>query len=144
MGVPGGIVNASGDLTAWGKQPDGKPWMIGITNPFNKEKVFSWFAFDGRSIGTSGDYENFVEFDGIRYSHIIDPRTGWPVHGIVSVTLFGPNAELSTALTKAIFVMGREVGINVIRQFKGIEYVVVDDHGTIFKSDNIKLEPVKL
>lgn len=144
MGVPGGIVNASGDLTAWGRQPDGKPWMIGITNPFNKEKIFSWFAFEGNSIGTSGDYENFVEFNGIRYSHIIDPRTGWPVHGIVSVTIFGPNAELSTALTKAIFVMGKDIGINVVKQFKGLEYVVVDDKGIIYKSDNIKLQPVKL
>ncbi|MEI7423641.1 MAG: FAD:protein FMN transferase [Prolixibacteraceae bacterium] len=143
LGVKGGIINASGDLTTWGRQPDGKPWMIGITNPFNKDKVFSWFAFEGGSIGTSGDYENFVEFNGIRYTHIIDPRTGWPVHGIVSVTLFGPNAELSTALTKAIFVMGKDVGLNVIRQLKGLEYVVVDDQGKIFKSDHIKLDPVK-
>lgn len=144
MGVPGGIISASGDLTVWGKQPDGKPWMVGITNPFNKSKVFSWFAFEGRSIGTSGNYENFVEFDGVRYTHIIDPRTGWPVHGIASVTLFGPNAEISTALTKAIFVMGVDVGINVIKQFKGLEYVVVDEDGKIFKSDHIKLDPVKL
>ena len=102
MGVKGGIMNGSGDITAWGTQPDGKPWMIGIINPFSKEKIFSWFPFDGHSIGTSGNYENFVEFNGVRYTHIIDPRTGWPVHGVASVTLFGPNAELSTALSKAI------------------------------------------
>ncbi len=139
LGVKGGIMNASGDITAWGNQPDGSPWMIGITNPFNKEKVFSWFPFEGHSIGTSGNYENFVEFNGVRYTHIIDPRTGWPVHGIASVTLFGPNAELSTALTKAIFVMGKEVGINLIRQLKIIEYVVVDEQGNIEVSDHIKL-----
>jgi FAD:protein FMN transferase len=139
VGVSGGIMNASGDITAWGKQPDGSPWMIGITNPFNKEKVFSWFPFEGHSIGTSGNYENFVEFNGVRYTHIIDPRTGWPVHGIASVTLFGPNAELSTALTKAIFVMGKDVGIDLIKQLKIIEYVVVDEQGNIYVSDNIKL-----
>ena len=144
MGVAGGLISASGDITAWGKQPDGKPWMIGITNPFNKDKIFAWFPFEGNSIGTSGDYENFVEFNGVRYTHIIDPRTGWPVHGIASVTIFGPNAELSTALTKAIFVMGKDIGINVIKQLKGIEYVVVDDHGKIYTSDKIKLDPVKL
>lgn len=143
MGVKGGIMNGSGDITAWGTQPDGKPWMIGIINPFNKEKVFSWFPFDGHSIGTSGNYENFVEFNGVRYTHIIDPRTGWPVHGVASVTLFGPNAELSTALTKAIFVMGKEVGINLIKQLKTIEYIVVDEQGKIDVSDNIKLNSLE-
>ncbi len=143
MGVPGGIMNASGDITAWGVQPDGKPWMIGITNPFNKEKVFSWFPFNGKSIGTSGNYENFVEFNGKRYTHIIDPRTGWPVQGISSVTIFGPNAELSTALTKAIFVMGKDVGISLLKQFKGIEFVVVDEQGKMYESDNVKMNPFK-
>jgi len=143
MGVTAGLISASGDITAWGKQPDGKPWVVGITNPFNKEKVFSWFPFEGGSIGTSGNYENFVEFNGVRYTHIIDPRTGWPVHGISSVTLFGPNAELSTALTKAIFVMGKDVGIDIIKQIKGLEYVVVDEEGKIYKSDKIKFDPIK-
>ncbi|MCE1199085.1 MAG: FAD:protein FMN transferase [Marinilabiliales bacterium] len=142
MGVPGGIVNASGDIVAWGKQPDGKPWVIGITNPFNKDKVFSWFEFDGHAIGTSGNYENYVEFNGIRYTHIIDPRTGWPVHGVASVTLFGPNCELSTALTKAIFVMGTDIGLDLIKQLKGIEYIVVDEKGKIYRSDHINLKPV--
>jgi thiamine biosynthesis lipoprotein len=142
-GVTDGIMDASGDITAWGKQPDGKPWMIGITNPFNKEKIFSWFPFDGRSIGTSGNYENFVVFNGVRYTHIIDPRTGWPVHGVASVTLFGPNAELSTALTKAIFVMGIDVGLNLIRQLKTIDYVVVDEKGKVYVSDNIKMNSIE-
>ncbi len=143
MGVTAGIMDASGDITAWGKQPDGKPWMIGITNPFNKEKIFSWFPFEGRSIGTSGNYENFVEFNGVRYTHIIDPRTGWPVHGVASVTLFGPNAELSTALTKAIFVMGIDVGLNLIKQLKAIDYVVVDEKGKIYVSDKIKMNSIE-
>jgi thiamine biosynthesis lipoprotein len=143
MGVAGGIMNASGDITAWGVQPDGKPWMIGITNPFNKEKVFSWFPYNGKSIGTSGNYEHFVEFNGKRYTHIIDPRTGWPVQGISSVTIFGPNAELATALTKAIFVMGKDVGISLLKQFRGVEFVVVDDQGKMYESDHIKMNPFK-
>ena len=143
MSVPGGIMNASGDITAWGVQPDGKPWMIGIVNPFNKDKVFSWFPYFGKSIGTSGNYENFVEFDGKRYTHIIDPRTGWPVHGISSVTIFGPNAEISTALTKAVFVMGKDVGIDLLRQIKGIDFVVVDEQGKMYESEHVKLNPFK-
>ena len=143
MSVPGGIMNASGDITAWGVQPDGKPWMIGIVNPLNKDKVFSWFPYFGKSIGTSGNYENFVEFDGKRYTHIIDPRTGWPVHGISSVTIFGPNAEISTALTKAVFVMGKDVGIDLLRQIKGIDFVVVDEQGKMYESEHVKLNPFK-
>jgi len=143
MGVKGGIMNASGDITAWGKQPDGKPWVIGITNPFNKEKVFSWFQYNGKAIGTSGNYENYVEFNGKRYTHIIDPRTGWPVQGISSVTIFGPNVELSTALTKAIFVMGKDIGINLLKQFKGIDFIVVDEQGKIYESDHVKMNPYK-
>ncbi len=143
MGVPGGIINASGDLTLWGRQPDGKPWMIGITNPLNKDKVFSWFPFEGNSVVTSGNYEKFVEFNGIKYTHIIDPRTGWPAHGLTSVTIFGPNGELTDALATAVFVMGKDAGLNFVRQLKGVECVLVDDQGKLYESDHVKMNPFK-
>ena len=142
MGVTSGIINASGDLTTWGKQPDGSPWMIGITNPLNKDKVFSWFPLADNAVVTSGNYEKFVEFNGIKYTHIIDPRTGWPAYGLTSVTVFGPYGELTDALATAIFVMGKEVGLNFVNQIKSIKCVIVDDRGKISKSDNINLNPV--
>jgi thiamine biosynthesis lipoprotein len=143
MGVAGGIINASGDLTTWGKQPDGTPWMIGITNPLNKDKVFSWFSLDDNAVVTSGNYEKFVVFNGVKYTHIIDPRTGWPSHGLTSVTIFAPNGELADALATAVYVMGKEVGLNFINQLKNIECVIVDDQGKVYKSEKIKLNPVK-
>jgi thiamine biosynthesis lipoprotein len=143
MGVAGGIINASGDLTTWGKQPDGTPWMIGITNPLNKDKVFSWFSLDDNAVVTSGNYEKFVVFNGVKYTHIIDPRTGWPSHGLTSVTIFAPNGELADALATAVYVMGKEVGLNFINQLKNIECVIVDDQGKMYKSEKIKLNPVK-
>lgn len=143
MGVTSGIINASGDLTTWGKQPDGSPWMIGITNPLNKDKVFSWFPLADNAVVTSGNYEKFVEFNGIKYTHIIDPRTGWPAFGLTSVTVFGPYGELTDALATAIFVMGKEVGLNFVNQIKSIKCVIVDDRGKISKSDNINLNPVE-
>ncbi len=106
LGVKGGIINASGDLTTWGTQPDGNPWMVGITNPLNKEKVFSWFPINGNAVVTSGNYEKFVEFNGKKYTHIIDPRTGWPASGLTSVSIFAPKAELADALATSVFVMG--------------------------------------
>ncbi len=142
-GVEAGIINASGDLTTWGTQPDGSPWMVGITNPLNKDKVFSWFPLDNNAVVTSGNYEKYVEFNGKRYTHIIDPRTGWPVTGLTSATVFAPKAELADALATSVFVMGIETGLDFINQLPGIECVIVDDQGKIHKSENIKLDNVK-
>jgi len=142
-GVDAGIINASGDLTTWGTQPDGSPWMVGITNPLNKNKIFSWFPLDNNAVVTSGNYEKYVEFNGKRYTHIIDPRTGWPVTGLTSATVFAPKAELADALATSVFVMGIETGLDFINQLPGIECVIVDDQGKIHKSENIKLDNVK-
>lgn len=138
-GVTAGIINASGDLTAWGHQPDGANWMIGITNPLNKNKIFSWFPIVDAAVATSGNYEKFVEFDGVKYSHIIDPRTGYPATGLVSVTIFANSAELCDALATSIFITGTETGINIINQIKGVECIVVDDKNKIHTSKNIQL-----
>ena len=143
MGVTAGIINASGDLSTWGKQPDGSSWMVGITNPLNNNKVYSWFPLDDNAVVTSGNYEKYVEFNGVKYSHIIDPRTGWPAHGLVSVSIFAPKAELADALATGVFVMGREAGINFINQLPNIECIIVDEQGKIFESKNIKLNTVE-
>lgn len=143
QGVIGGIINASGDLTTWGTQPDGTPWMVGITNPLNKDKVFSWFPLDNNAVVTSGNYEKYVEFNGKKYTHIIDPRTGWPVSGLTSVTVFAPKAELADALATSVFVMGLDTGLNLINQLPGVECVIVDDNGKIYKSENIELNSEK-
>jgi thiamine biosynthesis lipoprotein len=137
-GVTGGMINASGDLNCWGEKPDGTPWMVGITNPLNKNRVFAWFPIRNSAVVTSGDYEKFVVLNGKRYAHIIDPRTGYPSSGLASVSIFAPNAELADALATSVFVMGAEAGINLIDQLKGIECIVVDDQGKVYDSKNIK------
>lgn len=113
--------------------------MVGITNPLNKNKVFSWFPLDNNAVVTSGNYEKYVLLNGIKYSHIIDPRTGWPAHGLTSVSIFAPKAELADALATSVFVMGKETGLDFINQLPGIECVIVDDQGKIFTSNNIEL-----
>lgn len=142
-GVPAGIINASGDMNTWGKQPDGKSWMVAITNPLNKEKVFSWLPIDNSAIVTSGNYEKFVIFDNKRYSHIIDPRTGYPTTGIISATVLSPSAEIADALATAVFVMGVEVGLDFINQLKGVECILVDENNKIFTSNHIELDQKK-
>jgi len=141
-GVKAGIINASGDLNAWGKQPDGKDWMVAITNPLNKAKAFAWLPVYNGAVVTSGNYEKYVEFDNIRYSHIIDPRTGYPSTGIESVTIFTTNAELADALATSVFVMGVETGLNFINQLNGVECIIVDDKNKLHTSENIDLKQI--
>ena len=139
-GVLGGIINASGDMNTWGTKPDGSSWTIGIVNPMNKKKVFSWFSLEHNAVVTSGDYEKFTQINGRRYSHIIDPRTGIPSQGIVSCTIFAGKAELADAIATAIFVMGVESGLFLIDQLPDIEAILIDDSGIIHCSKNIEIE----
>ena len=138
-GVKAGIINASGDLNAWGKQANGKDWMVAITNPLNKNKVFSWLPINDSAIVTSGNYEKFISFNGIRYSHIIDPRTGYPSTGIISTSIMTSNAELADAISTSVFVMGVETGLDFINQLKGVDGIIIDEQNKIHISNNIKL-----
>jgi len=142
-GVKAGIINAAGDLTTWGKQPGGKDWMVGISNPLNKDKVFSWFSVANAAVATSGNYEKYVTFNGKKYTHIIDPRTGYPASGTVSVTIFSKRAELCDALATAVFIMGTETGLNMINQLKGVECIIVDENNKIHTSGNIELNAIE-
>ena len=139
-GVQAGIINASGDMNAWGTQPNGEPWQIAITNPLNKNKVFARLPLKNRSVVTSGNYEKFIVLDGKRYSHIIDPRTGWPCSGLASVTVLAPKAELADGLATSVFVMGIETGLDRINQIPSVDCIIIDDQGGIHKSAHIEIE----
>ena len=139
-GCKSGLVNVSGDINAWGKQPDGHSWTVGIVNPMNKNKVFATFPLDDSAVETSGSYEKYVTFNGKRYSHIIDPRTGYPATGIVSVSVFAKQTEIADALATGIFVLGVEVGLDLVNQLKGIGCIIVDDKGVIHTSKNIDIK----
>lgn len=138
-GVIAGIINASGDMNTWGKQPTGESWTIAITNPLNKNKVFASLPINDGAVVTSGNYEKFVMFNRKRYSHIINPKTGYPSFGIISATVFASKAELADALATSIFVMGIEVGLNRINQLPDVECIIIDADGHISTSENIKL-----
>jgi thiamine biosynthesis lipoprotein len=139
-GVVAGIINASGDMNTWGKQPNGKEWKVAITNPMDKNKVFALLPITNGAVVTSGDYEKYVNFDGKRYAHIINPRTGYPATGIISVTVFAPKAELADALATSVFVMGIEAGLDRINQLPKIECIIIDDDGNIFTSEKIEID----
>jgi thiamine biosynthesis lipoprotein len=139
-GVVGGIINASGDMNTWGKQPNGDVWKVAITNPMNTTKNFGLLPITEGAVVTSGNYEKYVSFLGKRYTHIIDPRTGYPASGIISVSVFSPKAELADALATSLFVMGINSGINRIDQLPNIECIIIDDAGNVHTSKNIKID----
>jgi thiamine biosynthesis lipoprotein len=139
QGVEAGIINASGDMTTWGTKPDNSPWLVAITNPFDKTKPYASLPIHQGAVVTSGNYEKFIMIDEQRYTHIIDPRTGWPTQGILSVTVFAPKAELADALATAVFVMGLDAGLDRINQLPQIECIIVDQNGGLHTSSQIKI-----
>ncbi len=138
-GVTSGIVNASGDLTVWGQQPHGEPWTVGIADPDKRELPFASLQLTNASVATSGTYEKFAMIGGVKYSHTIDPKTGYPVRGIKSVTIICSRAEIADAMATPVMVMGIKAGINLINQIKDIACIIIDDDNRIYTSENIKL-----
>lgn len=139
-GVESGIVNAAGDLTTWGHQPDGKEWTVGIADPNAMHHAFSYLSITNMAIATSGNYEKYVIIGGKKYSHTIDPKTGLPVSGIKSVTIISPSAEIADAMATPVMIMGIQVGLNMINQMKGIGCIIIDDNDKIHTSKNIHLK----
>jgi thiamine biosynthesis lipoprotein len=136
-GFQHGVVNASGDMSAWGLNEKDMPWQVAIVDPDNAQKTIAHFDLKDSAVATSGNYEKFVIIGGKKYSHTINPQTGYPIHGIKSVSVFAPVAELADALTTPIAVMGVEVGLDLVNQLNGINCIIIDDDNRIYQSKNI-------
>ncbi len=128
MILGGGQVMTAGERREGG----GRPWRVGIRDPRgDPEDFFAVLDVVDRSVSTSGDYERYFIADGVRYHHILDPRTGWPSKGLRSVTVISPDAVLADALSTGIMVMGAEKGLALAERLDGVEAVLVDDHGKV-------------
>ncbi|WP_255510452.1 FAD:protein FMN transferase [Flavobacterium sp. GSA192] len=135
-GIQSGIINATGDMSIWGTQPDGKPWNIGITNPFHPGEITAAITLKNTAITTSGSYEKFVFFNGKRYSHIINPATGYPATGLCSVTVLGPNAEMANGFSTSAMVLGKKEALKLLNQFPEYSCILITDSGRMIKSKN--------
>jgi len=131
LGVKAGIVNASGDMSTWGEQPSKKAWVIGISNPFKRHKIIKKLKMKESAVATSGSYEKFAEIDGKHYSHIINPKTGYPSTGLTSVTIYGPSAEFANALSTSIMVLGEYEGLKLLKQFPDYKGLLITDEGKL-------------
>lgn len=138
--VKSGIINASGDLSAWGFQPNGKKWTIGVADPESPTSAFSFMEISNKAVATSGNYEKFVIINGKKYSHTIDPKTGLPISGIKSVTIITSNAEFADAMATPIAVMGIKAGLYLIDQIPDLYCIIIDDNNKIYTSKNINLK----
>ena len=123
------LVEIGGEVFAAGVRADGKNWRVGINRPrkdaaFNE--VYKAVPIANRAFATSGDYRNFFEIDGVRYSHVIDPRSGYPVsNGVVSVSIIADNCTLADGLATAIMVMGAEKGVQLVNRLDNVECFIV-------------------
>lgn len=139
-GVLGGVVNASGDLLAWGKslQPEG--WTIQVANPHDKDKPLGWLKVNNQVVVTSGNYEKYFTSEGKRFAHIINPLTGYPTQDVSSVTIICPDAELADALATSVFVLGKEKGLELVNQLNGVECLFITQEGELLRSKNLELQ----
>ena len=137
--VPAGMINAGGDITTWGTKATGEKWLIGVANPEGKGKLFSWLPLVESSVALTGNDDAFVTFNGKKYSHIIDPRTGYPSEGISKVTVLAKNAEMCDALATAVFVLGKKEGLALINQLGGPEAIIIDNLNKVHKSQGLIL-----
>lgn len=129
-GVENAIVNAGGDLKAIGRHGE-RAWRVGVRSPRAQGVLAALEIHDDESVFTSGDYERHFEWEGIRYHHILDPATGQPARGIVSVTVIHPDAALSDAAATALFVAGPEEWPKVANDLGIDKVMVVLDNGSI-------------
>jgi len=130
-GIKNALVNFGGNIFALGKAPDRISWRIGVEDPRNKAMLLCNLKLEDKAVSTSGNYERFFILNGKRYSHIINPVTGQPCQGIISVTVVTDSAESADALSTAIFVMGEEKGLKLARSIKGIQVLILREDGRL-------------
>jgi len=133
----GAIIDAGGDLRFLGEPPNGQPWRVGIKHP-REDGVLGSVMTDGGSVATSGDYQHWFEADGVRYHHVLDPATGYPATGVMSVTVFTERCMDADAFATAVFVLGPRRGMRLVERLDGVEAVIVTGDEVI---DEVLLSP---
>jgi len=139
-GVMAGMINASGDITTWGTKSSGEKWLIGIENPGWRKNIFTWIPIVESSVSITANYKKYVMVNGKRYSHIINPKTGYPITGIDKVAVLSKTSEFSDALATAVVILGKEDGLALIDQLGGTEVIIADNMGDVVHSNGILLD----
>ncbi|MGI9303870.1 MAG: FAD:protein FMN transferase [Gammaproteobacteria bacterium] len=136
-GIAHAMVSVGGDTGLLGDRR-GRPWVVGVRDPRDKDRLVAKLALANESISTSGDYERYFEEDGVRYHHILNPGTGDSAREVRSVTVLGPDVTTTDALSTSVFVMGVALGLELIESLPAIEAVIVDKDGKLHYSSGLR------
>lgn len=123
-GINNGCINLGGNIYVLGTPPGKNAWKIGIQHPRNRDEIVGYLELENEATATSGDYERFFEFNGKRYSHIINPQTGRPVSGTIATTIVAPSGTEVDALSTIVFVLGREKGMELIKKIPNADAMI--------------------
>jgi thiamine biosynthesis lipoprotein len=139
QGVHSGIVAVAGDIKAFGSNPDGKPWRVGIRNPrgVKDDDIIAVIELRDMSISTSGDYERFFLREGRRIHHLISPKTGYPANECRSVSIISRDGAFADAYSTGIFVLGPEKGLKVLEE-NGLDGIIIDDKGKLYATPGMR------
>jgi len=124
FGIDNACVNLGGNIYVLGASAGKNTWKIGVQHPRNKDEILGYLELKNEATATSGDYERFFEIKGNRYSHIINPKTGMPVNGIIAVTIVAPTGTEVDALSTSVFVLGHEKGMELIKKIPNAEAMI--------------------
>jgi FAD:protein FMN transferase len=136
-GATGALIAVAGDFRIFGRRADGTSWPVGIQHPRHSGTVLATLESVDEAVSTSGDYERFFFKDGIRYHHILDPRTLQPARRCQSVTIIASDATTADGLATGVFVMGSENGMALVERL-GLGAVIVDGKGRVLISSRLR------
>jgi len=143
-GVQNALISSNSSIVTLGEKQPGRPWKIGIKDPREKDKLIGFLILSGNySISTSGDYEQNYIINGKQYTHIINPKTGYPAEGLKSVTLITKDSTKADILSTTIFTMGPRKGFSFLKNSKDVEGLIVTSRGKIVVTDGFKYEKGK-
>lgn len=129
-GVRSGLVNLGGDIHVVGPKPGGRPWQIGINNPVKRGSAMAEISIESGGLATSGDYERYTMIDGVRYGHIINPLTAWPVSGLASVSVCAPSCLVAGSLATLAMLRGEKGGLSLLKG-SGFSWLARSSAGTM-------------
>jgi thiamine biosynthesis lipoprotein len=136
-GITHALVTAGGDSRIIGDRR-GRPWMIGVRDPLHKEDMVAVLPLSDTAVSTSGDYERYFEADGVRYHHILNPKTGHSASEVHSATIIAADATTTDGLSTSVFVLGPKKGMALVESLSGVEAVIVDKKGRLLYSRGLR------
>jgi thiamine biosynthesis lipoprotein len=125
-GIQNYMIEISGEVRCKGVNKDGKPWGIAIVNPVQQDDFQAIIPLSNRALVTSGNYRKFYVKDGVKYSHTIDPKTGYPVqHSLLSATVLAPDATTADAMATVLMVLGLEEGKKFLEKHPELDALLI-------------------